>query len=140
MAPAGMAVHGGQRGTDPGTPDPACGPAQPRFPHHPISLTSGRLPVPLTPGSPPLPSWLEFTFGLGDWTSPTDLNLSLTPRLSSSSLRVRLGGGDGSQPLFCLTCFPKPHRCEELVTLLFVQPYEWPEGLLTEGLFVCRPG
>lgn len=129
MAPAGMAVHGGQRGTDPGTPDPACGPAQPRFPHHSISLTSGRLPVPLTPGSPPLPSWLEFTFGLGDWTSPTDLNLSLTPRLSSSSLRVRLGGGTAPSRSFVSHAFPSPTGVKSLLPYCLFSP--------TSGLKDC---
>lgn len=98
------------------------------------------VPVPLTPGSPALPAWLEFTFGLGDWTSPTDLkSVPHSPSVLQQPEGLA-GWGDGSQPLFCLTSFPKPHRCEELVTLLFVQPYEWLEGLLTEGLFVCRPG
>lgn len=40
--------------------------------------------------------------------------------------RVWLGGGESSFVL-CLDkgapAFPKPHRCEELVTLVFVQPY-----------------
>lgn len=72
-----------------------------------------------------LPARMEFTFLLAELRC---LHHPPTPpqALLQKPRRVWLGGGESSFVL-CLDkgapAFPKPHRCEELVTLVFVQPY-----------------
>ena len=71
-----------------------------------------------------LPARMEFTFLLAELRC---LHTPTPPQaLLQKPRRVWLGGGESSF-VRCLDkgapAFPKPHRCEELVTLVFVQPY-----------------